>query len=423
MNTKFNSSSEPLFAAYIGLDWADEKHSYALCLPDGSQVERGQIEHTPEAIAAWAQKLSQRFHGQPVAMALELARGPLVWALCEHSFLALYPVTPKASAEFRKALHPSGAKSDASDSGVLLKILLHHRGQLHRLQLADGQTRLLAEFCRDRRCAVQERTRYTLKLTAALKEYFPFALDFVGPLKHEAACKILLKWPSLTQLQNAPLHRVRKFLYALNCRYEVKERLKLIASAQPLTTDPAVIQSGCRRVALMVEIILTLNSHIADYDKSIKQLFKEHPDRELFDNLPGAGPALAPRLLISFGLDRARYGSAAELSSYSGIAPIEISSGKSKYAQMRTACPKFLRQTFHEFAGKTAAFCPWSRKYYQAQIAKGKPHNEAIRSLAFKWQRILWACWMNNQPYCEKAYLKALAKSGSPYALELKAAA
>jgi transposase len=332
-------------------------------LPDGSEIERGEIQHAPEAIEAWVKRLSERFAAQPVAVALELSRGPLVWALCEHPLLALYPVTPQASSEFRKALHPSGAKSDPADCLILVKILIHHRDRLRRLQLGDSQTRLLADLCRDRRDAVQERTHCVLKLTAALKEYFPFALQFVGPLKNDAACRVLLKWPSLSELQNTPRHRVRKFLYGLNCRQEVEERLELIAQSKPLTNDSAVIARGRRCVALLTEMILTLNRHIADYEQSIKELFNNHPDRELFDNLPGAGPALAPRLLVSFGLDRARYPSAAELSSYSGIAPIQISSGKSKYHKMRVACPKFLRQSFHEFAGKAIAYCPWSRKY------------------------------------------------------------
>ena len=425
MNTFSNSVPKPAFAAYVGLDWADQKHSYVICSPEGVQIERGQIEHSPDAIEAWAEKLRQRFGERPVAVALELNRGPLVWALCEHAFLALYPVTPQASCEFRKALHPSGAKSDPGDALVLAKILLYHRDGLRRLQLGDTPTRLLSELCRDRRAAVQERTRCVLKLTAALKEYFPFALEFVGPLKSDAACAILRKWPSLDQLQSAPLHRVRKFLYGLNCRQQVEERLQLIAPAHPLTRDDAIIESGRRRVAMLAQLITTLNEHIDQYEQRIKEIFQNHPDRELFAQLPGAGPALAPRLLVSFGLDRARFESAAQLSAYSGIAPIEVSSGKSKHHQMRVACPKFLRQTYHEFASKAVAFCPWSRQYYDAQIAKGKTHNQTIRSLAFKWQRILWACWTNNQPYQEKIYLQALAKSGSPYApaSEQKAAA
>jgi hypothetical protein len=41
-------------------------------------------------------------------------------------------------------------------------------------------------------------------------------------------------------------------------------------------------------------------------DHKIKELFKSHPGHFLFENLPGAGEQLAPRLLSFFGSDRAR---------------------------------------------------------------------------------------------------------------------
>jgi len=422
MNTA-TSNPEPNFAAFIGLDWADEKHAYALCLPEGSKPESGELTHTPQSLQEWARKLKERFNGQPVAIALELARGPLVWALAEHSFITLYPVTPHASAELRKALHPSGAKSDPADSLVLLKMLRHHRDRLRPLRLADTSTRLLDQLCRDRRDAVEERTKHALRLTAALKEYFPLALEILGPLKNDAACQFLLKWGSLPELQAAPLHRVRKFFHGLNCRVQIEERLEQITPAQPLTQDNAVIEAGRRKVQMLANLIISLNEHIAQYEERIEQIFKEHPDRELFSGLPGAGAALAPRLLAAFGLDRSRYQSAEELSCYAGIAPIQRSSGKTKSHHMRLACPKYLRQTFHEFAGKALAYCPWSGKYYEAQRAKGKSHNQAVRSLAFKWMRILWACWTRNTPYDQTTYLKALQKSGSPYAVALPVAA
>ncbi len=69
------------FAATIGLDWADAKHD--ICL-QGAGVEGREftvLEHRPESIAAWARALRQRFNGQPIAIALELDKGPIVYAL------------------------------------------------------------------------------------------------------------------------------------------------------------------------------------------------------------------------------------------------------------------------------------------------------------------------------------------------------
>ena len=41
------------------------------------------LPHRPEAIEEWAGALRQRFAGRPVAVSLELAKGPLVYALPE----------------------------------------------------------------------------------------------------------------------------------------------------------------------------------------------------------------------------------------------------------------------------------------------------------------------------------------------------
>ena len=56
----------------------------------------------------------------------------------------------------------------------------------------------------------------------------------------------------------------------------------------------------------------------------------------------------------------------------------------------------------------------WARAYYDQQIALGKQHNTVIRSLAFKWIRILFRCWKDKKPYDETTYLNALKKRGSP---------
>jgi len=74
----------------------------------------------------------------------------------------------------------------------------------------------------------------------------------------------------------------------------------------------------------------------------------------------------------------------------------------------RWACSKFLRQTFHEWASHSLAFSAWAREYYQAQRDQNKGHHAAVRSLAFKWIRILFRCWKDRTPYDEAKYLQAL---------------
>ena len=95
---------------------------------------------------------------------------------------------------------------------------------------------------------------------------------------------------------------------------------------------------------------------------------------------------------------------------YSGTAPVTKASGKSKVIVRRLACPKFLLQTFHEFANCSRNSSIWAQAYYEMLREHGKSHHTAIRSLAFKWIRIMFRCWQNRTKYDEIKYLKALKK-------------
>jgi Transposase IS116/IS110/IS902 family len=121
----------------------------------------------------------------------------------------------------------------------------------------------------------------------------------------------------------------------------------------------------------------------------------------LFESLPGAGAQLAPRLLSLFVSDRSRRADAADIQKYSGIAPVIERSGKSVWVHRRLSRPIFICQTFHEFAQQSVQRSAWADQYYRRQREKGKSHHSAIRALAFKWIRIIFACWKANKPYGE----------------------
>ena len=164
---------------------------------------------------------------------------------------------------------------------------------------------------------------------------------------------LLERWPTLEQLQRAHPGTLRKFFHDHNCRSAEKneERIAAIYQATPATKDQAVVE-GCALIARgLVALLKTLRANIAAFDKRIAELAAAHPDTAIFASLPGAGAVLVPRLIVAFGTRRDRYQDAYEVQCYSGIAPVTESSGNSEWVHFRFACPKFLRQTFHEFAG------------------------------------------------------------------------
>jgi transposase len=408
---------DSVFAAFVGLDWADQKHDLVLYDPRGGKPEQQQLPHTPEAIDEWACGLRQRFGGAPVAVCFEQSRGAIAYALLKYDFLILFPLPPARLAAYRESFSNSGAKDDPTDAALLVDYLLRHRDQLRVWQPDTPATRELQLLAEARRDAVDQRTRVSNQLLAVLKRYFPQAVVLVGcDVDTPLACDFLAKWPSLAAVQRAAPATLRKFYYAHRCRQEerITERLALVQSAIPLTNDPALIQAGMLQVQCLIGQLRALTKAIGKYEHRLSELMDEHPDAALFLALPGAGPALAPRLLSAFGTDRQRFQSAQELQSLSGVAPVTKRSGKRRVVHRRWACPKFLLQTFHEFAHCSRKKSLWAKALYLQQRSLGKGHHAALRTLAFKWIRILFRCWKTSTPYSEEHYLDSLRRRNAP---------
>ena len=121
------------------------------------------------------------------------------------------------------------------------------------------------------------------------------------------------------------------------------------------------------------------------------------------------------------GSDPKRYENAAQIQSYSGIAPVTKQSGRMRTVQKRRACPHFIKQSFHEFADHARLYSGWSRAYYQLQRDRGKRHHAAVRALAYKWIRIIYHLWQTRQTYDETVYVRRLRERQSPVVKFLKA--
>jgi len=400
------------FAAKIGLDWADKKHDICLKPQTSDKLEYSVINHTPESIDEWALSLQKRFNNCPVAICLELKAGPVVYALMKYEFITLFPIPPNALAKYRKAFTQSGAKDDPTDAFLQLDYLLKHPESLRLLLPEDPQTRILQRLVEDRRNFVEEKVRLTNWITASLKSYYPQVLQWFSDIDTPLFCDFILQWSTLEQAQQASADTLSRFFKARRCvrNSVIEKRAKAIEQAMPLTTDEGVIIPFERLTISLARQLSQLLSTIQDYDADIAQRFEQHSERELFESLPGAGPALAPRLLAAFGTNRERYASADELARYSGIAPVLERSGQKVWVHWRYSCPKFLRQTFVEWANQSKKYSYWAKEFYEGKRAAGKSHQATLRMLAFKWIRILFRCWQSRTPYDEATYLFALKR-------------
>jgi len=408
-------STPDTFAAFVGIDWADAKHDVCLQAAGSTKRECFQLEHTPEAIDAWVTTLRTRFHGHPVAVCLELNKGPLVFALRKYDFLILFPLNPLTLARYREAFTPSRAKDDPTDAALQLELLLTHRDKLQPLHPQSPAMRALEQLVAHRRRVVGDKVRITNRLTSTLKNYFPHVLQWFPDKDTPIFCDFLSRWPTLKAAQLARRSTLETFFRDHHGRSAdvVAQRLHAIKAATPLTTDEGVIAPNAMLVQALVNQLRVTLEAIATFDNAIAQRAQSHPDFPLFQALPGAGPVFASRLLVAFGEQRDRYATAAEVQKYAGIAPVTERSGKKAWVHWRLQCPKFLRQTFVEWAAESIRHSFWARVYYQQQRDKGKAHQAAVRALAFKWIRILYRCWQDRTLYDESVYLNALNNRGS----------
>lgn len=406
------------FAATIGLDWADRKHDLWICPASQGKPEHLRLEQKPAALHEWVARLRERFSNQRVAIALETSRGPVLSALMAYDFIVLFPVNPKCLKDYRAAFCVSGAKDDRTDAMLLEELVRLHRDKLNALEPDTELTRKLAGLVENRRHLVEERTRLVNQLHSTLKTYFPLALDLLAEQMNTLlAAEFLRRWPTLAALQKEKPAVLRAFFYQHNSRSSkrIEERIQTVAAAQPLTTDGAIIEPASALVSARAGMLRPLHQAILGLEKAIATAMEEHPDAAIFRSFPGAGPALAPRLLVAFGTQRQRFASAAEVAQFYGIAPVVQQSGNSQTVRIRYRCPKFGRQSFHENAACAMKREPWARAYYDAHKKKhDDKHHPACRALAFKLTRIYFACWRDKKTYQADHYLQALQKNGSP---------
>src|ERR1035441_2184914 len=110
-----------------------------------------------------------------VAVAIETDRGLWVQALVAAGY-QVYGLNPKQVARFKERYNLSGAKSDAADAHALADMVRAERHQLRAVAAGTAGAQAVKVAARAHQTLIWERTRHTLRLRSALREFFPAAL-------------------------------------------------------------------------------------------------------------------------------------------------------------------------------------------------------------------------------------------------------
>ena len=190
-------------------------------------------------------------------------------------------------------------------------------------------------------------------------------------------------------------------------RMEIFARATQFCGSQPVTAAKRL------QAVSLAKILCTLESQLRLYRQRIEELFKSHPDSNLFGSLPGAGSKLAPRLLAEIGDQRERFTDANALQCYAGTAPVTIRSGQIQRQRFRRSAVPTLRASVHLWVDLSRRKCAWAETYYKAHRARGQSHACALRCLGQRWLKILWKIWQSRTPYDEALHTQNQVQHGS----------
>ena len=401
------------FTHFAGFDWAGDHHDLVAVDRAGAVVLRLRFDDTAEGWQCLAERLAERgITPGLTAVAVETSAGSAVQRLLDLG-LAVYPVNPMAARRYRERKAPSGAKDDQLDAWSLADALrldgVRPDGLgWRRLVPDDPLVQELRLLCRDEVQLIAQRTALVNQLRAALREYYPAALEAFDDWTRPHGWHLVLSFPTPAALAAAGRRRWERFLkgHGLNRPETRDHRLACFARAgQFCSSNPAVTAAKSRLSVALATMLLALQGQLDEYRRRIGELFDRHPDHDLFGSLPGAGGKLAPRLLAELGADRTRFRDPRALQCFAGMAPMSFSSGQAHRVKLRRACNKHLRAAVHLWADLSRPACDWARAYYQRHRDRGQSHACALRCLGQRWLRILWAMWQRRTTYDEARHL------------------
>ena len=264
------------YVAFVGIDWADTKHDVCIQAANNSRREFAVVPHTVEEIDAWAQSLHKRFSGQ-IAVAIELTKGPIVYALQKYDYFVIFPINAVTLAKYREAFQPSGAKDDPTDAELALDLICRHLERFEPLQPQSVEIRALAALVEHRRRLVDDRVRLTNRLRNTLKQCYPQALEWFDRIDTLLFCDFIERWPTLARVERARRSTLETFFRG--SKHKVLERrLVSIASSQHLTLDEAVIAPNKLNALMLIDMLRVMLNAIKTYEKAIADLAPRHDD-------------------------------------------------------------------------------------------------------------------------------------------------
>ena len=258
--------------------------------------------------------------------------------------------------------------------------------------------------------------RLSNRLQAVLSRYYPLALQVFSEPTGQIGLHFIQCYPTPQEAAELTLETFRDF--GRQYRYTRRDALARSFGHLQISypeASPETAQIYRQEVVLLAGLLLELTQAKKAAMRGLQDLFRQHPDAEVFASLPGVGDLLAPSLLAKFGDDRRRFTSPASVQALAGTCPVTKSSGKRRTVTFRYACDREFRQiAVQPAAARQWARCSlrdsaWANAYFETVRPHCRTQSHAFRCLANRWLAVGWKLWQTGERYDEAYHLRQRA--------------
>jgi transposase len=296
------------------------------------------------------------------------------------------------------------AKSDAKDARVIAETA-RMRTDLTPVTATDDLVVELTRLTAHREDLMADWVRGVNRLRDLLTGIFP-ALERAFDYSTRSALVLLTGFQTPTAIREAGAEGVSAFLRehgAWPKGIPGMAATALAAAHEQTLRLPGEATTGLL-VAGLARRLLDLDRQIKDTDKLITSQFREHPQAEVIESLPGLGPILGAEFLVATGGSLTGFATAGRLASYAGLVPVAQDSGRVTGNLRRPKrYNRRLRRVFYMAALSSIRANGPSRAFYDRKRGERLIHTQALLALGRRLVDVLWALLRDGRTFTPTA--------------------
>jgi transposase len=380
---------------YVGIDIAKLNHFASALSSDGEElVQPFQFSNDADGFQLLVSRLDS-FEKAGIIIGLESTAhygDNLVRYLvaCGYSVCVLNPIR---TASLRKN-NIRKTKTDKIDTHIIAKTLMM-QNSYRFVSLDDLDIMDLKELGRFRQKTVKQRTRLKIQLTSYVDQAFPELQYFFKSGLHQSSVYALLKEaPTAQAVASMHMTHLANLLHKAShghFKKDTAKELRVLAQKSVGHHDSSLAV----RITHSVDQIELLDSQLAKIEAEMTEIMKFHDPVIL--TIPGMGFINGGMILGEIG-DIHRFSSPSKLLAFAGLDPSVYQSGNfnAKKTRMSKRGSRVLRYALINAAHNVVKNNSTFKAYYDAKMAEGRSHYNALGHCAGKLVRIIHKMMTDN---------------------------